>query len=120
LILPDLQVQQNIDFMKGRKAFSTIPTVLFLTMPVFLIGFWTILPSKSDKFVNNPGYKPAPHFPFTLSGQSVFSHQPSPYITCHYTSLSYCVLVHKTEQPAILSQQGYSTMDVSLLIKQTA
>lgn len=119
LVLPDWQVQQNTDFMKGCKAFSAIPTVLFLTIPVFLIGFKTLSPSKTGLFVNDSRYKSPPRFSFTLPWEILTFQQPNPYTTCYTMRLFKSVFIHSIEQAAILPQYGYSTMDVSLLIKQT-
>jgi len=119
LVLPDWQVQQNTDFMKGRKAFSAIPTVLFLTIPVFLIGFRTLSPSKNGLLVNDFRYKSPSRFSFTLPSEIRIFHQLNLSTTCHTIRLFKSVFIHNIEQTAILPQQGYSTMDVSLLIKQT-
>lgn len=120
LVLPDWQVQQNTDFMKGRKAFSAIPTVLFLTIPLFLIGFRTLSPSKTGLLVNDFRYKSPSRFSFTLPWEIVTFHQPNPSTTCQYISFSDSVFIHKIEHTTILPQYGYSTTDVSLLIKQIA
>jgi len=119
LVLPDWQVQQNTDFMKGCKALSAISTVLFLTMPVFLIGCKTLSPSKTGLLVNDSRYKSSSRFSFTLLWEILTFHQPNPYNTCYTMRLFKSVFIHSIEQAAILPQHGYSTTDVSLLIKQT-
>lgn len=115
LVLPDWQVQQNTDFMKGRKAFSAIPTVLFLTIPVFLIGFRALSLSKTSLFVNDSRYKSPFRFAFRLPWEILTFHSPN----LSTIRLFKPVFIHNIEPAAILPQNGYRRMDVSLLIKQT-
>lgn len=62
LRLPDLQVQQNADFMKERKDFSAISTVLFLTIPLFCIGPLPLSSLKSDTLFFASGIHQQPIF----------------------------------------------------------